>query len=130
MKKILIILIVFISTATSIVGVKNPDCDVDEKFKEWFFIYLERCENFTKYFEGDDTEKVIESVYFLNAVTGIQSNIYLGDAVLYDKKEFKKDKKKWLDWYENNKCEITMFKADSIYEAFYKEKPKLEWQSN
>jgi hypothetical protein len=131
MKKVLIVIITLIATTSAIIFIDladGRDCSVDDEFKKWFFVYLERCENFTKHFEGDDAEKVLEAVYFLSAITDIQSNIYLGDVVLYEKKEFRRDKKKWLNWYKENKCQMTLAKADSIYSVTYKEKPKLEWQ--
>jgi len=37
--------------------------------------------------------------------------------VFYEPIKLAKDKKKWRDWYQKNKCTITMQKADSLYEV-------------
>jgi hypothetical protein len=61
----------------------------------------------------------IKTIYFLGSVTGIESQIYWGDVFGYvDQASFDEDLKKWKKWYDDNKCEMTIIKADSLYRNY------------
>lgn len=97
--------------------VKNQNCTIDKLFKRKFNEKLQTLEEFSKGFSGDDTRKAVNAAYYLNVVTGIESSIYLGDVVYYEPKLFKKDKRKWKAWYKDNRCSMTIDKADSLLRA-------------
>ncbi|GAA0891922.1 hypothetical protein GCM10009122_16010 [Fulvivirga kasyanovii] len=94
--------------------VKNQNCTIDKLFKRKFNEKLQTLEEFSKGFSGDDTRRAVNAAYYLNVVTGIESCIYLGDIVYYEPKLFKKDKRKWRAWYLENRCSMTIDKADSL----------------
>lgn len=95
---------------------RHNDCDVDPVFSERFASSLKTLETFALVDMGDvELDDVLKAVGYVSAVSEIKSQIYLGDAVLYEQKAFKKERKRWLKWYDENKCNMTTHKADSLH---------------
>lgn len=93
---------------------EDKECKADVSFQLQFEKHLKRLSNFALVdFESEPIDSVLVSVGFINAITEIQSQIYLGDVVVYGRKEFRKDRRLWLRWYKSHRCSITQVKADS-----------------
>lgn len=117
MSKGVIIMVILGSISTGAVYLNlKQDCTVDSAFEEKFNKHLKVLENYALVdFGSEELNNVLDAVSYINAITEIKSQIYLGDAVLYGEKEFKQDRKKWRKWYDENKCDMTLNKADSLY---------------
>ncbi len=116
MKRVfMIISILGLMSFGALVISQDKDCKADVPFQLQFDKHLKRLSNFALVdFGSEEVDSVLVSVGFLNAVTEIQSQIYLGDVVVYGRKEFRQDRKKWLKWYKENRCAINLVKADSL----------------
>lgn len=120
MKRVSIIVIVLLSISVSAFYLMKStrDCKVDDAFEKAFKKQIQTLENFaTIDFGTEKVEDVLYAVAYLQAVTRIESAIYLGDAVLYDKKDFKKDKRAWNLWLKKSSCGMTTAKADSLFKT-------------
>ena len=71
------------------------------------------------------SDSILVKFYFsqsyLNHLTGTFANVQFLDEVPYyrNRKEFEKDKAKWLKWYENNKYRITKEYSDSVKQVVW-----------
>jgi thermostable 8-oxoguanine DNA glycosylase len=118
MKRLIFFILILVSCN------KRYNCEIDTEFKKRFdenINFLVSTET-----EGDliyQTTDKIKVIYFLESVTGIKSQIYWGDVFGYrDSKSLEEDLKKWKNWYKNNKCEMTIVKADSLVKNYKKNK--------
>ena len=119
MRKLICISVVFFSV-TEILSMeakmrqKNDSCKIDKEFQSIYkrnIHLLKRAVNH----RGVTKDKFLNSLHFLGLLTNIKSQVYFGDYIGYSgKKDFREDKAKWLNWYEENKCSFTMEKTDSM----------------
>ncbi|TBO42077.1 hypothetical protein [Pedobacter kyonggii] len=98
---ILVLLMLFSCSATK----KNiaKDCIENEVFKKKYFTSIKRVED---YVLGKGNKKSFQSsLKFISKYTQVSYNKMLNYNNSYAKfEDYEVDKKKWLEWYENNKC--------------------------
>lgn len=59
-----------------------------------------------------------EAISFLEMVSGIGSSAEIMDWLSYrSKADYKKDIRRWSEWYDKNKCRITLGYVDSAYRS-------------
>lgn len=95
----------------------KSDCEVDRKFEKRFLNSIDILETPYKLFQGPvKVSKFRKSMFFLIAVTGVEPTGFDIEYGIYNfQNDFNRDKVKWMDWYEKNKCEMTNFEADSLF---------------
>jgi len=60
----------------------------------------------------------VRSIFYLKELTGINSKAIIGDLSYYESRsDYKSDKRKWNQWYEQNRCLITQKHSDQIMKA-------------
>ena len=120
----------FIFLVFYLLGSCKDNCREDSQFKEKFFNNISLIQ---KYYNHRDTAKVnsldnrkdIDSaVAYLNKVdyavkyNSHVTNIYLKsygyESVGFDTNPAT-EMKEWIEWYDKNKCNMSLAKADSIY---------------
>ena len=102
MKQALLLLILFIygcSTHRNSTG----GCNENENFKKQFFQSIAAVENYMMGLE--DKESYLESLNFIAKYTDVSWDKMLNyDSSYPNFEEFLKDKKEWITWYDQNKC--------------------------
>lgn len=94
------------------------ECKIDAAFKKNFKDKLQVIKTSMEQ-EEVYIEPLTEAILYLNAITSIESQINDPHHPIYEnKKIMKEDIKKWEKWYEQNKCEMTINKADSLYSNY------------
>lgn len=107
----LIIALTFLSCKSANVDNSNSDCTENSQFKEKFFFNLNYIEkNIT---EVQD-EKFKNSLEFLSKYVYISFDEFGSYSNTYPIGIFEKDKKGWLKWYEENKCNNLKLKDTNL----------------
>ena len=111
MQRIPISIIIFYCLACT----PNKRCKIDQDFVDRFNACIELIELSEMSKLDHEIEPKINAILFLNAVSGYESQItdihfpsYERRDLLYD------DIGKWRKWLGNNKCTMTMERADSL----------------
>lgn len=95
-------------------GRGHTPCHVDSNFKREFY---SRIEYLTKVQEEGlmDGAQLTSNVVYLEDITLIEGHLLLGRYPTYESMEIlKSDIDRWEDWYDRNKCEMTIAAADSL----------------
>lgn len=96
-----------------IIGLSCSDaCKVDEKFKSLFYSQIEKAGAITVEYESGAVEGSLEAVSWLEKTTGIAGSLELQHIVTYEPKQFQTDRKAWIGWYEQNKCDTAKTKSN------------------
>lgn len=106
---------------------KRQQLSEDEKFKEWFSKRIEVVDQHykTKIYDNEFLEATTE----LYAITGIRPQaeikmfsdfLNIPDSLVYSKRNYYKDKRRWKRWYNKNKYKMSLSKVDSILRSKYK----------
>lgn len=104
----------------SLIGCKlhNNQCHIDTDFR----VKFQNAIDIIKYSEKCNSVRVkdkLDAIFFLNAVTNIESRIRSPEVPIYDRKNWlAEDIDKWNEWYSKNKCSYTLEKADSIVHVY------------
>jgi len=68
------------------------------------------------------------AIFFLERITGIRSSANYGDVTEYrNLTDYKKDRKQWLQWLEDNACEIDNATVHQVRENIIK---STDWISS
>jgi len=117
MKKILVLLIpIFISC--KVPDLNKSDCNENKEFKEMFSYHTEYIENNIG-ISQDST--FIKSVIFISNYAPVSLNSIMNYARSYPISVFEKDRIKWKEWYEENKCKNIQFKRSYEIPEVYQE---------
>ena len=104
-----IIFLLFISCSSSnkaISGNEN-NCNENLDFKKVFFENIQNVENLIYEVQG---ESLLNSLKFIGKYTDVSFKSMTNYARTYPSGVFFEDKKVWLKWYEENKCQNIQFK--------------------
>jgi hypothetical protein len=111
---------VFLLALLAVSCYNKDSCEVDTAFKKQFnenVNFLISTES-----KGDfiyQTSEKIKAIYFLESTTGIKSQLYWGHVFGYQSSELlEEDIEKWKNWYDTNKCKMTIVKADSLFRNY------------
>jgi len=88
---------------------KKDICDENPAFKEQFFQSIRNAEDVI-YGKFHNREKYDEGLRFLSQYVSVDYDKALNYRNVYTLRGFEDDKKKWLKWYEENKCQNIQFK--------------------
>lgn len=92
----------------------KPECEVAPEVQDFFstqFDEIQTCLNRTNIVSG----KALLAISYLERITAIKSSVEYGDVSYYEsKKDYRVDRRKWNKWYEENKCELSARKIDSV----------------
>jgi hypothetical protein len=116
MKKILILIILILISCKS--TKPKIDCDENEQFKQMFFSHIE---NIDKNMTISQNAKFRESVIFISNYAPTSTNEIMNYARSYPFGIYQQDRKKWIEWYEENKCKNIQLKNSYIIPDAYKE---------
>lgn len=86
---------------------KTVDCKENLEFKEKFFSAIKFIDTLIYSIQG---RKFKETLFFISKYTHVSSERMLNYAGLYPGGIYEKDRKIWLEWYEENKCTNIQFK--------------------
>ena len=115
MKKILILIVpILISCGPS--RLNKNHCDENEKFKEKFFYHIDYIK---KNITVSQDSKFRESVIFISNYAPVSTERIMNYARTYPLGVFEEDQKKWMEWYEENKCKNIQFKTSYIVPEVY-----------
>ncbi|ALM50358.1 hypothetical protein AMR72_16595 [Flavobacterium psychrophilum] len=115
MKKILFILILIqISCKPSDLGRNN--CNENLKFKEAFFHHIRYIDNNITVLQ-DST--FIKSVIFISNYAPVSTDELMNYSRTYPTGIFQQDRKKWVEWYDENKCKNIQFKETYVIPEAY-----------
>ncbi len=106
MKKILIP-IIFILLSCKVQNNKI-DCNENEEFKKMFFKHIE---NIDSGITGLQNLKFRESVIFISNYAPVSTDRIMNYSRTYPYVVYKRDREKWIKWYEENKCNNIQFKS-------------------
>lgn len=82
-------------------NVNKSECNENTKFKEIFFHHVENIEKNIGVLQG---AKFRESVIFVSNYAPVSVNELMNYSRNYPIGIFEKDRIKWTQWYEENKC--------------------------
>lgn len=117
MKKVLIILLIFImSCSTS--SRKKTTCTENKIFRNEFF---DRISYIKKNIFSHQDSSFKNSLIFISNYAPVSFYETMNYARIYPPQAFKKDKKNWLEWYEENKCNNIQLKEKHLIPEQYKE---------
>ncbi|MCU7616104.1 hypothetical protein NZ698_02740 [Chryseobacterium sp. PBS4-4] len=85
---------------------KTVNCKENPEFKEKFFSSIK----FIDTIYSIQNRKFHETLNFISKYTQVSTESMLNYARIYPSGAYEKDRKTWLDWYENNKCTNIQFK--------------------
>jgi hypothetical protein len=108
---ILLHLLILIFAINSCIGNK---CVIDKEFKRDF---MNNIETVKKWNNGEmyGREKYLDALSYLVSITKIESQMVFDETPAYDDSvTLYHDVNAWLEWYENNKCDYTKTKVDSL----------------
>lgn len=104
----------------------DKNCDVDISFKKRF----DDCISLIKESEEGKvvyTSKKLDALIFLSVVTGHQTKINDPEYPMYrSRNDFKTDLRAWKHWFEENKCVVSLKKADSLLKAYHNREYKIK----
>lgn len=114
MKKTLILFIViFISCRSTR---HEGDCNENQEFKKMFFFHIENIE---KNIGISQDANFRESVIFISNYAPVSTNQIMNYSRSYPFGVYEKDRKKWIEWYNENKCKNIQFKSTYIVPDAY-----------
>jgi len=114
MKKILILIIpILISCKASNL---NSSCNENIEFKEMFFYHIEYVE---KNIAVSQDSTFIQSVIFISNYAPVSFDKIMNYSRTYPTGVFEKDRIKWIEWYEENKCKNIELKSIYIIPEVY-----------
>jgi hypothetical protein len=97
---------------------RAENCPVEVAFAEKFQSSIKNILD-SELGKNHDIDRKVDAILFLNAVTGIESGIQSLHTPVYDSREIlKSDLRKWQEWYNSNKCIMTLSKADSMLKKY------------
>lgn len=102
-------------TASNIFSQK-VECKENLKFKECFYYHVKYVENNINSVQGAEFRK---SLIFIYNYAHVSVESIMNYARIYPENIFKEDLKKWLDWYEDNKCKNIQFKKTYLIPEVY-----------
>lgn len=94
----------------------KKNCDENLNFKELFF---EHIENIDKRITISQDRKFRESVIFISNYAQVSVNTIMNYSRTYPYGIYQKDRKLWINWYEENKCKNIQFKTYLIIPDAY-----------
>ena len=102
-------------------GIPEP-CNENLIFKKEFFYNIWVIQKYTiegsRYFVYENrisTKQFLDSYNYLFDQTGIKpGDVFNYDTSYEDYKSFEIDKKKWLKWYDNNRCNYLVEKSGRV----------------
>lgn len=86
---------------------QNHQCIENEKFRNEYFKNIEIIDSLIN---KNQNESFHKSLRFISLYTHVSFETMLNYGRLYPYGAFEKDKKIWLDWYEENRCSNIQFK--------------------
>ena len=126
MKKIIITIVCILSILSC-----DNHCKEDIEFKELYFSKLDAITLYGKLFDTNKEVPLImerssqfyDNVNYLEYLTYHEFRYFVLDyhPVYLSQSDLKEDIKDLKKWYRNNKCGMTIAKADSIVNATYKQ---------
>ena len=109
-----------------LLGCSDKNCDVDTLFKQRF----DNCISLIKKSEDEEwvnAGEIRNAFIFLTVISGHRTKVNDPENPSYENKtDFKQDLLLWNQWYESNKCSITLKKADSLFIAYKKRDYKIK----
>lgn len=112
MKVVFYILLIFIFLSCC-----RGNCNEDVLYKKQFNQSLAILQRSS--LETQLVEDIRKAVIFLNATTGIEAEQFdIEHGVFYNNDAFTNSINKWENWYSNNKCSMTISKADSLVNIY------------
>jgi len=103
-------------------------CKEDVDFKNFYFKKIDDIISYDKNmstvgysFTEDYWFKFYDTIWYLERLTNQKTRYVGGEPPLYSKKsDLKKDIRSFKNWYKENKCGMSIEKADSIiYESYF-----------
>lgn len=116
MRKILIFIFSILFSCGIYKSNKN-DCDENEKFKVKFFYHINYIKNNISISQD---AKFRESIIFISNYAPVSTDRIMNYARTYPRGVFEEDRKKWMVWYEENKCKNIQFKTSYVIPEVYK----------
>lgn len=117
MKKILILIIPILISCKAF-NLNKSDCNENIKFKEMFFYHIDYVKNNIAISQDS---KFRESIIFISNYAPVSLNRIMNYSRTYPIGIFERDRIKWLEWYEENKCKNIQFKSTYIIPEVYKD---------
>ena len=112
-------LVLFIFIFVSCKATKpRSGCAENEEFKKVFVFHVE---NIDKNIGISQDEKFRESVIFVSNYATVSTNRIMNYARTYPYGIYEKDRPRWIEWYEENRCKNIQFKVSYIIPDAYKE---------
>lgn len=117
MKKLLIIIMLIpILTACKTSNFNKNDCQENMYFKKTFFRHIKYIEKNISVLQ-DST--FIKSVIFISNYAPVSTNEIMNYSRTYPLGVFEKDYKKWIEWYNKNKCNNIQLKTKYVIPEVY-----------
>ena len=98
----------------------DKSCRIDPNFKNTYFLALSSVKISYEQEIGTPTPYNAERAFmFLGTITSHHSSRDASHfGMLYkSRKDYSRDISSWEDWFKNNGCSMTMYKADSILQS-------------
>jgi len=89
----------------------NPSCNENIKFKEVFFSHIKVIDN---NIDKNQNEEFRTSLIFISNYAGIERGSLNNYSSSYPIGIYQSDRKKWIEWYELNKCRNIQFKETLV----------------
>lgn len=110
MKKLLLIFVLyFISCSVFKSGKSGKDCLENEKFKKKFFAQIANIKNNIS-LSQDKT--FLNSLIFISNYAPVSFEEMMNYGRTYTIKTLEKDEPKWIEWYQQNKCNNIQLKKN------------------
>lgn len=116
MKKINLIIAITILYSCKSSQITRNDCNENIKFKEDFFYHIKYIDDNIGVLQ-DST--FVKSVIFISNYAPVSVDQIMNYARTYPTGIFEKDRIKWLEWYEENKCKNIQLKSSYIIPEVY-----------
>ena len=98
---------------------KDDSCEVDELFIKKFRTCINSIQQSELQTRNVFIEEKVEAILFLNAVTGHESQVSNLHFAIYDSIDLLyQDLRIWQNWLEENKCLMTIARADSTLDRY------------
>lgn len=106
--RVIVLLTILSCSSSKQVTLKEENsCNENLEFKKAFFENISNVENLI---DKNQNESFRNSLKFIAKFSSVSFESMTNYAGTYPIGIFEKDKKVWLEWYENNKCENIEFK--------------------
>ena len=110
------VIIIILNVCIVLFSCNTTKCKVDADFSTTFKKMLSQIDTDMKKQNGLSGNSV-RSLFYLIELTNVNSKAIIGDLSYYEKlSDYKTDKRKWKQWYEQNKCLITKNHSNQIME--------------